>query len=412
MASPRDELLKELQNFERSNQRRAFLNGLAATSVTLFVGGLSFGTGGLASKRLEEGVREPPPVVDVTDGKQDMNRVPAVAENVAGEVPPPAPPPVQAPASLQASVGGGLGMPLAPVGAVAVAAAAAFAVRPNPPAGSTATTPSAAAQLKPLAPPPPPGQTTDAAARPAAAAALATPAATTPEAGNSPAVPTSELRAAVRIAALKADGAAALARRAERAAALEERRQRLSAAVEAEEAQLSLAEGSVSGGEEADAGAISPALTVDPTAAGLAAGSRQRWVDGELVTTTEAPLAPPPPPEDTPLPITAPLEQKARREGAEAAAAEVAEVAAEEVAAAVGEAEVGEGGAGREAKGEAVRAPMRLLVVGEVGDGKSTLINALRDEERSSCAEAGKAGKWPPLESAGVAGLDARGVRG
>ncbi|EOD14886.1 hypothetical protein EMIHUDRAFT_197506 [Emiliania huxleyi CCMP1516] len=184
MASPRDELLKELQNFERSNQRRAFLNGLAATSVTLFVGGLSFGTGGLASKRLEEGVREPPPFVDVTDGKQDMNRVPAVAENVAGtEVPPPAPPPVQAPASLQASVGGGLGMPLAPVGAVAVAAAAAFA----------------------------------------------------------------------------------------------ERRQRLSAAVEAEEAQLSLAEGSVSGGEEADAGAISPALTVDPTAAGLAAGSRQRW---------------------------------------------------------------------------------------------------------------------------------------
>ena len=56
---------------------------------------------------------------------------------------------------------------------------------------------------------------------------------------------------------------------------------------------------------------------------------------------------------------------------------------------------------------------MRLLVVGEVGDGKSTLINALRDEERSSCAEAGKAGPAaPPLESAGVAGLDARGVRG
>jgi len=36
---------------------------------------------------------------------------------------------------------------------------------------------------------------------------------------------------------------------------------------------------------------------------------------------------------------------------------------------------------------------MRLLVVGEVGDGKSTLINALRDEERSSCAEAGKAAR-------------------
>ena len=37
--------------------------------------------------------------------------------------------------------------------------------------------------------------------------------------------------------------------------------------------------------------------------------------------------------------------------------------------------------------------PKRLLVIGEVGDGKSTLINALRDPARSEAAKAGRAAR-------------------